>query len=656
MRTLLFVLLLLCPLAPAQAQSPRVTAGGDPSVRSDTIYSLAVDPADHPEETFVYLLDDGIVRFEADGRGTMTYRQVVQILDRDAVEAWGEQTFGFSSSRERLTINWARVLGTDGTVISEAPAHEQVFDAPVPTSAPVFTDRKLHRISLSGIAPGTIVDYSYTLELLEPVLPGDFLSGWSVTTGLTTRRSRLILDVPASLEPRIEERNLGTPRQVKVVDGRRIFTWAAADLPRLEPELFAADSNGVHQSIRIAGTIGWDDVARWYHELSADRYALTPAIEAALAERLTDATTRTDSLRALHRWVSQDFRYVSLSLGIGGYQPRTPAAVFETRSGDCKDKATLFIALARHLGFRAHPVLVSLNGSARRELPSVHQFDHMIAAVELDDDYLYLDLTAELTPYGEISPALQGEFGLAIHEDGRGEEVRLPEVERSANRSLARLVGELSPSGTFKGRYEESTSGMMQYQLRGAFSVNRSDREREELTRGIAGSIIKGARGDSLVAFDGRDLLAEPRVTLLLSEAMLTRSAGDTEIMTVPLPGFSMDRLVAELEAEGERRYPIAVEAVVGWYESTWEFQVTLPEGWRARLPESIGAESEFGSYTAEYAQEGRELRIMRRLAGAKGVRPPEAKGELINWLRAISADDVPYIVLERPATAPIAS
>ena len=72
----------------------------------------------------------------------------------------------------------------------------------------------------------------------------------------------------------------------------------------------------------------------------------------------------------------------ALSLGIGGYQPRTPAQVMETQYGDCKDKATLFIALARRMGVNAYPVLLSSTGGVERGLPSISQFDHMIAAVE----------------------------------------------------------------------------------------------------------------------------------------------------------------------------------------------------------------------------------------------------------------------------------
>jgi len=140
---------------PALAQAPRITPGGDPSVKNDTIYRLAVKPAEHPDEAYVYLLDDGVIRLEADGRGTRTYRQVVQILTREAAEQWGEQSFSYVSGRERLTLNWVRVVRPSGEVISAKPSHEQETVAPVAQEAPVYSDVRVRRISIGGIAPGT---------------------------------------------------------------------------------------------------------------------------------------------------------------------------------------------------------------------------------------------------------------------------------------------------------------------------------------------------------------------------------------------------------------------------------------------------------------------------------------------------------------------
>jgi hypothetical protein len=42
----------------------------------------------------------------------------------------------------------------------------------------------------------------------------------------------------------------------------------------------------------------------------------------------------------------------------------------------------------------------------------------------------------------------------------------------------------------------------------------------------------------------------------------------------------------------------------------------------------------------------GRRLRVVRSLAGRRGVEPPDSVGPLIAWLRGIAQDDVKYLIL----------
>jgi hypothetical protein len=500
------------------------------------------------------------------------------------------------------------------------------------------------------VAPGTLVDYSYTTETLEPVLAGDFLASWSIHTGRLTRRSRYPLDLPAGYEPRIFEENLDFRRRTTRRGGRVVHDWTRAEVPKIEGEPYmAVDSNTVFMSLAIGGRTEWPEIARWYDGLSRDRYALTPEIEAKADEVMRGAATREDSLRALHRWIAQDFRYVSLSLGIGGYQPRTPAEVFQTQYGDCKDKATLFIALANRIGARAYPVLLASSGGVDRRLPSIHQFDHMIAAVERPEGgYTYLDLTADLIPYGEISPGYQGEFGLVIHPEGRAEEITFPLNDPSANRTEMRIVGELSTDGFFTGTFETSASGALQYQLRSTFAARQTTKQREAMERNIAQNVFEGARGEELEIFDGKDLHAQPRVGVRVVGGRAATPSGGTLILRVPFENGSMQKAIADLEARKEpRRFDINVNSVIGPVESVNELRLTLPEGYRARLPQNVVAESVFGRFRAEYAQEGRELRVTRSYAGMRGTQPKERLPELIAFFREMSRDDVVFIVVE---------
>lgn len=644
-----FLFALAVVTAGARAQAPRITPAGDPSVRSDTIYSLAVKPADHPDAAFVILLDDGVVRLEADGRKRSTYRQVVQILTPEAAQQFGERTFSYSAGHEKLTINWVRVLKTNGQVISAKPTHEQESLAPVALAAPVYSDEKIHRVTLGGVAPGTLVDYSYTVESTTPLIPDDFLLSWSVQTGVLTRRSRYIVDAPESLATHIEEHHLTFARSERTRNGRRVYTWATRDVPKPEPEPLAPDTS-YGESILIGPSRSWNDISRWYADLSHDRYATTPAIDAKVSEVVKGALTRDDTLRAVYRWVAQDFRYVSLSLGIGGYQPHQPASVFENKYGDCKDKATFFIAVLKHLGITAFPVLLSGDGGVDRDLPSAYQFDHMIAAVERPaGGYTYVDLTAELAPYGSLPPGEPGEFGLVVHPDGAGEPITFPADSASANLSAVDLVGTLSSDGMFQGRWTRAATGLQQYGLRGsmAASTHMDSTQRARATLAIANAIVRGAEGDSLQLFDGRDLSATPRISLALHNGKLVDDASGTKIMTLPIRDFAVPSVIASLEARGPRKDPIDIAKVWGPHEERETFRVTLPTGEHARLPKDVIAASAFGTYRATYAQDGQVLEVTRSLVGGTGVEPASAMPDLIAWLKTMSADDVKYIVLE---------
>ena len=72
-------------------------------------------------------------------------------------------------------------------------------DVPAAMANPVYVHRKVLHASLSGVAAGTLVDISYTIEERAPYRPGDFFQSWSVNTGTTVRRSRLLIDVPKDL-------------------------------------------------------------------------------------------------------------------------------------------------------------------------------------------------------------------------------------------------------------------------------------------------------------------------------------------------------------------------------------------------------------------------------------------------------------------------
>ncbi|MBI3792630.1 MAG: transglutaminase domain-containing protein, partial [Gemmatimonadetes bacterium] len=447
----------------------------------------------------------------------------------------------------------------------------------------------------------------------------------------------------------IVERNLTFKRQETTVGARTVRTWATGDLKRFKPEAYMPDSNPEAMSLVLASKATWGDIGAWYANLAKDRYTITPEVAKKIAELVAPAKSRDDTIRAIHRWVAQDIRYVSLSLGIGGYQPRRVSEIVQTGFGDCKDKATLFVAALGHVGITAYPALLSADGGVNRTLPSKDQFDHAIAAVPGPGGYTFTDLTIDLYPYGQLTLSEQGEFALVVKPDGTVDEATMPQQPPVANFSRDRVTGTLDTSGTLTLHYTTEVGGARQGQLRKSFYQPFDSTARSRFLRGYAGALLTGATGDSLVLFNGKDLAATPRVSIRLVKARTLTHAGDTELFTLPFaPPEDMTNTATQLEAQGERKFPIDARKVIGRVEGRTELRLTLPDGWRVRLPKSVTADSPFGSYRTTYEQQGREFILTRTITGKTGIYPKERMGELIAWMKSVGADDARFVVIEK--------
>jgi hypothetical protein len=617
----------------------------------DSIYALAVDSAAYRAYPFVYLLDEGTIRLEADGRGSRTYRQVVQILKPAGVARWAEQRVAYQPDREKVTVNWMRVVRPSGEVISDKPTLSQTSDVAASTVNPVYTETKVIRYSLGDVAPGTLVDLSWTIETTKPPLAGDMLSGWSFSLGTPGLRSRFVLDVPDATTPHIVETHLNFARSEIRRDGRHIFTWATHDVQPPKSELFAPDSSVPSMGVRVGAPMTWSEIGQWYNGLAKNRYVLTPALTAEVDSIVRSARTASDTINVLHRWIANDLRYVSVSLGIGGYQPRFPEATVSTGYGDCKDKATLFIAAARHLGITAYPVLLNSEGGTDRSLPALEQFDHVIAAVPHPGPagFTFLDLTTNDFPDGEIPPSYQGGFGLVVLPDGSTRDVTFPKDSAGSTEEV--FAGGLTADGKVSGTLTLTAHGSSAEAMRAAFATPPDSAHRANLKRS-APKPFPNATVDTMMIDVPANRDVTPTIEYVFRDGDGAKPAGPLSILTIP-SGFrgsptAFSNVIEALQRNGARKLPIDASRTLGQGTVRRELRLDLPPGWNAQLPDSVHAAGPFGTYIAQYTQVGRELRIVHTTIGGSGVYPPSSVGALIDWFKAISKDDAEYIPLTR--------
>lgn len=93
--------------------------------------------------------------------------------------------------------------------------------------------------------------------------------------------------------------------------------------------------------------------------------------------------------------VQGNFRYFAISIGEGGFNPRSLHDVVNTKYGDCKDKSLLLVMVLRKLGIHAAPALVNTNmGDYIDDCPPrPFVFNHCIVRVEIKGEIKYFDPT-----------------------------------------------------------------------------------------------------------------------------------------------------------------------------------------------------------------------------------------------------------------------
>jgi hypothetical protein len=624
--------------APLTAQTPKV---------ADSLYSLAVDPAAHSDLPYVWLLDEGVYSIEADGRVKYTMRQVVQILKSEGAEAYRERRFTWNPEHQKLTVNWMRVVRPNGEVVSAHPEQIQDSDVPAEMGVPMYTATKVRRMSLSGLEPGTILDFSITTETDAPMMPGEFFVSWRVTTPTYVVRSNLAVDYPASLNPRITERYLDFKRVERTEKGRKFLAWRKSDVDRIKGDRFAPDTLLPVMTVSVSPSFSWNAIGRWYVPIARDAYKVTPSVEEKMSTVLSGAKSLDDSIRAIHKWVAQDIRYVAIELGRGGYVPRSAETVVRTGYGDCKDKAMLFAAALKKIGVTAYPVLLNINGLERKETPSLGQFNHMIAAVKRGNGYQFADLTAGAYALGKLPRSEQGNLAVLVKEND-AEEITLPASPTSEAVIDATITGKLGEDGIFAGRYEEVRHGYIEAQMRTAFLSPLDSTRKQFYGRAVTSLYFERPETDSLIAFDGRDLQAEARVSTRITRAKMMSRVGEVNLLTNPLrPLDAYSRVADEIEADKDRTLPFDASKFIAQHTTRTRVRIKLPVGWVATLPRSEKIEGPVGRYEIKFAQAGDELQIERSLSGSEGVIPLSRRMEIVDFLRKVGSDEAKLIVLK---------
>ena len=269
-----------------------------------------------------------------------------------------------------------------------------------------------------------------------------------------------VLTVPAEMACRYLCRNTTAQvTQSTLADGRIRYEAHMDNLPAIDSEPYSPPARETLPHIlwapgkfKFHGVPGnmttWQGFGAWINSLLTGQQELTPEFKTQLHAMTDTCTSDRSKVDVIYRYLAQTTRYVSIQLGIGGWQPFPAKEVCRTGFSDCKGLANYMCAMLHEVGVPANYVVI--NSGGRRlvtDFPS-NQFNHVVAQVPLPGDTLWLECTASAhVPLGYVHEDIAGNNALLIDEDG-GHLVKLPKYSPEQNVSYNRAHVMLKEDGS----------------------------------------------------------------------------------------------------------------------------------------------------------------------------------------------------------------
>ena len=599
--------------AEAQREVAAAAAGaGAGSERSEPIADseFLADPGALAKRAFLHspgaqdvaLADVRTQELYSNGLDRVRVQQVFFVGSDAAIDAHRLTSISYSPSRESLRIVHARAWKPNGQVVDAQVAGDQ---QPAESSSSMYYDTRTRQLRFTGLERGDVVEIEY---LLSPTLAsspyGKYFGEMVFFAGHNaTELKRYVLIAPAT-QTIFAHAERVQPAIILTRGDSKIYIWEAQQVPALVLEPHSPGLSELSPYVHVSTFADWRQLGAWYADLVRPQFALDAALEQALNELLRGKRGDKEKISAIQDFVLRSTHYVAQEFGVYSYKPYPVARTYARRFGDCKDKASLMIALLRAAGIEAQLALVrtrSLGGVAAQPA-SIAPFDHAIVYIPKYD--LWLDGTAEYA-VRELPLEDQGALALTVSLDGTAQLRHTPMSRASDNFTKHTIHAQLTPQGVLRFSGSTIARGEDAPGLR----QELSDRERqlESVRRDLAqvfpsiqvysvdvldqtwtGDEI--SEGDISVAFRGDvDSLQQKRV-ISLGASWIPRS------------------YVAALAAAGSRSEDLMLFAP---WTTEEEIHITLPAGTRVtELPRDKSISTPFGSLKLRYHKSSGEILV----------------------------------------------
>ncbi len=577
-----------------------------------------------------------------------TFRQVVTILNKK-----GDGAAQMSVYYDKYTrVDYFRGVAYDasGKIIKKLKQNE-IQDRSAISGFSLFEDDRVKLADLSQATYPYTVEFEYRVEMKFLKSIPDFLL--YNDDEISTQKSVYKMVYPVSLKPRFKTFKTGEPKQALEPDGRESLSWQFENFVPEKYEKMSPDYHEFTPHILAAPTLfefggypgrmdTWENYGKWQIELNKGRDVLPEKTIFTVRELTKGLNTREAKIKTVYEFVQNKTRYVSIQLGIGGWQPFEAKTVDEVSYGDCKALSNYTVALLQSIGIKSYYTIIYGGDDNRPVFPDFvdNYFNHIVVAVPNERDTLWLECTSQTNPFGYMG-RFTGERKALLITDQGGVLVNTPFYPTEKNKQSRTAEVSVDTKGNATAKVRTTYAGL-QYENDGLdFCVNyEKDEQKKWLQRYTE---IPSFDIGTFSMTNKKDRIPSAIVAMNLTLNRLATVSGKRLFLI----GNLMNRSTYIPEKLEKRKTSILVKM---GFVNLDTIRYHLPEElYPEFLPEPVKVKSRFGEYEATFKVDQGSVVYIRKLIMNKGEFPPESYNELIEFYKNISkADNIKLVFLNK--------
>lgn len=573
-------------------------------------------------------------------------REVITILDEE-----GQSAARLVEMYDRLRSIGAiegSLYDAAGNLVKKVKAKD-IGDFGATSDISLYEDNrvKVHDFRYNG--------YPYTVEYdVEVIYNNTFtFPGW-VPQGdedYSVEKSRFTFTAPAQYTVRYKSFNIQNAPVVATEKEKKSMTWEVGNLPAIKRPFASPPWHELTPTVILSPTTfqvegykgdasSWLEYGKFNLLLNQDRDKLPPDVLQQSQKVIAGIADPRDKVKKLYEFMQQRTRYISIQLGVGGWQPFDATYVAQKGYGDCKALSNFMYSLLKANGIRSHYTRIRAGRSTddlylMEDFPS-NQSNHIVLCVPLAKDTLWLECTSQTDPAGYMGGFTGNRKALAITEEG-GKLVATPRYGVEENLQVRKIRGVVDEEGNLTATVSSRYTAMQQDRRYELLHTLSKEKLKEVLNEELHFSTYEI---NDFSYKSKKDLIPEVDEELKLAVSGYATVSGRRLFIT---PNLMTRDGHKEIDVEGR-----TCDFVFGMaYRDVDSIEISIPAGYKVEaMPQAVSLKTSYGNYSFDVTVDGDKIVYNRRMERFAGRFPAKEAAQIAKFYNEIYKADRSRIVL----------